>query len=147
MVDPGRVRALLDRLAEELGHLRRLASYSDEKLFEDADRFQGVKYRFVVAIEICIDVAQHVISSEGLRAPADFADAFVVLGESEVLDEDLVRHLGDMARFRNLLVHGYGRVDDARVSEILRTRLEDFDQFRSAIARIALSGNSTDSKT
>ena len=34
-----------------------------------------------------------------------------------------------MARFRNLLVHGYAVVDDNRVIEILQTRLEDLDAF------------------
>jgi uncharacterized protein YutE (UPF0331/DUF86 family) len=42
-----------------------------------------------------------------------------------------------MARFRNLLVHGYAQVDDQRVIEILRTRLDDFDRFRAAIAHAA----------
>jgi uncharacterized protein YutE (UPF0331/DUF86 family) len=43
-----------------------------------------------------------------------------------------------MARFRNLLVHGYLRVDDERVIEILRTCLGDFDSFKSQIAKAAL---------
>jgi uncharacterized protein YutE (UPF0331/DUF86 family) len=43
-----------------------------------------------------------------------------------------------MARFRNLLIHGYLRVDDRRVVEILRTRLDDLDAFRSQAARSAL---------
>jgi hypothetical protein len=44
-----------------------------------------------------------------------------------------------MARFRNLLVHVYERVDDRGVVEILKTRLDDFDAFREQIARAALS--------
>lgn len=40
-----------------------------------------------------------------------------------------------MARFRNLLIHGYQQVDDRRVVENLRTRLDDFERFRTAIAR------------
>jgi uncharacterized protein YutE (UPF0331/DUF86 family) len=93
MVDPGRVRTLLDRLAEELSHL---------------------------------------------RAPTSFADAFAVLGEAGFVDAGLVPALQEMARFRNLLVHGYLRVDDRRVVEILRTRLDDLDAFRSQAARSAL---------
>lgn len=95
MVDPGRVRALLDRLAEELSHL---------------------------------------------RAPASFADSFAVLGEAGFVDPGLVPALQEMARFRNLLVHGYLRVDDRRVAEILRTRLGDLDAFRAQVARRALEG-------
>jgi uncharacterized protein YutE (UPF0331/DUF86 family) len=62
MVDRGRFRELLDRLGEEMNHLRRLGSYPTEELLNDPDRVAAVKYRFVVAIEICIDIGQHIIS-------------------------------------------------------------------------------------
>ena len=42
-----------------------------------------------------------------------------------------------MARFRNLLVHGYAVVDDNRVIEILKTHLGDLDEFRRSLARTA----------
>ena len=51
------------------------------------------------------------------------------------LETDLVERLENMARFRNLLVHGYAIVDDARVVEILKTRLHDLDEFRQSVAR------------
>ncbi len=140
MVDPGRVRALLDRLAEELSHLRALAARDPAGLLADPDLLAAVKYRFVVAIETCIDLAQHAIASEGLRAPASFADSFAVLGEAGFVDPDLVPALQEMARFRNLLVHGYLRVDDRRVVAILRTRLDDLDAFRAQAARRTLQG-------
>jgi uncharacterized protein YutE (UPF0331/DUF86 family) len=139
MVDPGRLRALLDRLGEEIGHLRRLAAIAPEELLEDPDRLAAVKYRFVVAIETCIDAAQHVIASEGLRAPSDFADPFAVLGEAGLAPTDLVPALQEMARFRKLLVHGYRRVGDARVVEILGSRLHDLEAFRAQLARTSLA--------
>jgi len=95
----------------------------------------AVKYQFVVAIETCIDAGQHVIASEGLRAPHHFAETFAILGDAGYLEADTVAPLQDMARFRNLLVHGYLPVDDARVIEILRSRLGDLEAFRAQIAR------------
>lgn len=135
MVDPGRLRSLLDRMGEELQHLDRLATLESAALLEDSDRMAAVKYRFIVVIETAIDCCHHVIASEGLRAPADFADAFTVLAEAGMLPADLLPRMQDMARFRNLLVHGYARVDDGRVVEILRTRLDDVQAFRVALAR------------
>lgn len=93
-----------------------------------------MKYRFIVAVEAAIDSCRHIVASEGLRAPTDFADAFAALGEGGFLPADLVPALQDMARFRNLLVHGYARVDDARVVEVLRTRLGDLEAFRRSVA-------------
>ena len=70
MIDPLRLRALLERLGEEVTDLRRLAGYDTETLLADRDKLKSAKYGFVVAIEACIDAGQHVIASEGYRAPA-----------------------------------------------------------------------------
>lgn len=134
MVDPGRLRFLLDRIGAELQHLNRLAALDAQELLGNPDLMAAVKYRFIVAIEAAIDCCHHVIASERLRAAVDFADAFVVLGEAGMLPTELVFRLQDMARFRNLLVHGYARVDDRRVVEVLRTRLGDLQGFRTALA-------------
>lgn len=138
MVDTQRLVALVDRLKGETAQLRRLAGYPPDEILTDADRVASVKYRFVVAIEICIDAGQHIISSEGLRVPKDFADVFVVLAETGFVSQGMVPTLQEMARFRNLLVHGYADVDDRLVVEILRSRLDDFDAFRVEVARAAL---------
>lgn len=133
MVDLLRVKALLDRVAAEAAGLRRLSGASLEEL--QPDLINAVKYRFIVAIEAAIDVSRHVAASRGLRMPTDYADSFVVLGEAELLEPPLVAQLQNMARFRNLLVHGYAEVDDTMVVSILNTRLGDLDEFRRQIAR------------
>lgn len=138
MVDPEIVANLFARLEEEVKHLRRLAQGDTEALLTDRDALAAAKYGLVVAIEICIDVGQHVIASEQLRPPASFADVFTVLGESEFVPTGMVTTLRDMAGFRNVLVHAYLEVDDRKVVEFLKSRLGDFDAFRAAVARAAL---------
>ena len=134
MVDPLRVRTLLDRLATEVEALRRLGARSTGELLADDDLLAAVKYRFIIAIEVCIDVGRHVIASEGLRAPLDYAD---VLADAHLVDPAIAADLRDTARFRNLLVHNYTKVDDTRVVEILRERVDDLALFRTALARAA----------
>ena len=112
MIDAGRLRALLDRLTTELSHLERLAQLPDDELMSDGDRIAAVKYRFIVAIETCIDAGNHIIASEGLRAPSDYSDVFAVLAEAGFVPAELAPRLALMARFRNLLVHEYLAVED-----------------------------------
>jgi uncharacterized protein YutE (UPF0331/DUF86 family) len=137
VVDELRVRQMLDRLGEEIDALRRLSRRDAEELLHDDDLLAAVKYRFIVAIEVCIDIGRHVVASEGLRAPLDYADVFSVLAEAALLDSGATADLRDTARFRNLLVHGYAKVDDTRVVEILRDRVDDLAAFRIALARAA----------
>ena len=131
---PLRLPVLIETIENQSEHLRGLAEIPSADLLRDPVRLAAVKYFFVVAIEAAIDASRHVAIGLGLRSAQNFADAFVVLGEAGRLDGDLVARLQAMARFRNLLVHGYAVVDDARVVEILATRLGDLDDFRRQIA-------------
>lgn len=139
MVDPVRLAALLQRLQAEAESLRRLATRDGQEGLNE-DELAGAKYRLIVAIEVCIDIGQHIISSEGLKAAEDYGQVFEELGDAGFLSGNLVAELRGMTGFRNLLVHGYAVVNDRRVREILRTRLDDFDAFRRAVAPLAGDG-------
>jgi uncharacterized protein YutE (UPF0331/DUF86 family) len=62
------------------------------------------------------------------------------LGRSGWVPDDLAASLSALARFRNLLVHGYADVDDDRVLAILHSGvLDDLAAFREELARRAVS--------
>ncbi|MEB2344183.1 MAG: DUF86 domain-containing protein [Deltaproteobacteria bacterium] len=86
MVDERRVRRLLQRVSEDLGWLRGRASEDRAALSADADRLAALKYRFVTAIEGCLNVAQHLCASEGWGPPASNAEALRLLGRHQVLE-------------------------------------------------------------
>lgn len=135
MVDKPRLNALLSRVKEETDQLRPTAKKSDEELAASSETLPAAKYRFIVAIEACVDVARHIIASEGFRSPASFAEAFEVLGEHDLIAPELVDGMKEMAGFRNVLVHAYLTIDDEKVKHNLRHNLGDLDRFREAIAR------------
>ena len=135
MVDAPRVASLLQRIRDEAARLRRTAARDDTDLFEDPDLLPAAKYRLIVVIEAATDVADHIIASEGLRPSTSFADSFRSLREAGWLDPELADALADAARFRNVLVHQYADVDDHRVVEIMRTRVDDLDRFVDTIAQ------------
>lgn len=134
MVDAARLAALLQRLHDEVAALRRLAARSDEDLFASEDALPAAKYRLVVAVEACVDAADHVIASEGLRPATSFSDSFRSLKEAGWLTSEVASPLQDAARFRNLLVHQYAVVDDRRVLASIRSPLVDLEAFATAVA-------------
>jgi uncharacterized protein YutE (UPF0331/DUF86 family)/predicted nucleotidyltransferase len=136
MVDRTKFDTLLGMLNGYVATLRRLAAVPPGMLLADPDKVASVKYHFVVAIECCLDLAGHVISSEKYRTPADSADAFTVLVERGVCPTDLEDSLRAMARFRNRLVHVYWQVDDDLVVEYLHSHLDDFNRYATTLARM-----------
>jgi len=57
--------------------------------------------------------------------------------EHKLIDADLARRLGQMAGFRNLLVHGYSKIDDRLMLKIIRSDLGDLELFIEEILRLA----------
>lgn len=125
---------MLSNLRRYVGVLEGLATDPKGTFLAHPDRIGNAKYHFVIAIECCIDIANHIIASENFRFPKDNADSFAVLIEARILPDTLRDSLRDMARFRNRLVHMYWEVDDERVYEYLRTALGDMHSFARAVA-------------
>jgi uncharacterized protein YutE (UPF0331/DUF86 family) len=126
---------MLSNLRQYLGVLRGLAAVPRDAFLASPDQLGNAKYHFVIAVECCIDIANHIIASEGYRFPKDNADSFVVLIERSILEPGLRDALRAMARFGNRLVHLYWDVDDERVYEFLQEALGDIERFGNAIAR------------
>lgn len=120
MVDETRVLRLLRSVTDALAVLGRESTVDDTRR-SDPLWLPGIKYTFIVAIEACVDVAQHVCSSEGWGPPADNGAAMSLLGRHGVLDRDLAGRMRQAVGFRNVLVHDYVDVDDA----VVLHRLDD----------------------
>ena len=134
MVNPAKLDQLLGRLGGYIAVLRELAAVPGERFLADRDKVGNAKYHFVVAIECCVDIANHIIASEGYRIPRDNGDSFTVLVENGVLPAGNRERFAAMARFRNRLVHVYWEVDDAKVLEYLHTALDDLEGLLRAVA-------------
>lgn len=137
------IRARLKLLAEYVNDLLELQevdlqTYQENKLIRRA-----VERTLHLAVEVCLDVGQQIIAREGFRMPEDNKDVFVVLSDQEVLPGELLPDLISMAKFRNLIVHDYARIDNHVVFSILKRRLGDFDAFAQAIARYLEAPQST----
>ncbi|MGI9081306.1 MAG: type VII toxin-antitoxin system HepT family RNase toxin [Thermoleophilaceae bacterium] len=135
MVDPGRVRRLLEALADYRGKLVTLSELPAAEY--QGDRAFAGRYLVQVSAQVCIDMANHVIASSGWRTPADFRDAFTVLEEEGVLDAELAERMRALAGLRNRLVHVYEDVDDRIVYDSLSEGLSDLSSFSRAIAGLA----------
>jgi uncharacterized protein YutE (UPF0331/DUF86 family) len=127
------LRALLSRLSSRAAELEPYAAMETSEYLADPRAIHASKYLLVIAIEDALATANHVIASEGLRAPADYADAFRSLKDAGMVEASLSDRLEGMARFRNLLVHVYADVDDHRVHEFLRNDVGDLQELAAAI--------------
>lgn len=126
-----RLMALRNEIAYLRGEARDAASV--EAYLGNPRIKRAVERSLQVAVKICLDIGRRIIALEGLRYPADNQDIFRVLVEAHIIPDRMLPTLLNMARFRNLLVHEYARIDDAQVYAILQQRLSDFDAFADSV--------------
>jgi uncharacterized protein YutE (UPF0331/DUF86 family) len=133
MISAEKITDKFGQLDEFLSILKGMRKTPLDKFLKDKILIGSAKYYLQVSIECCLDIANHIIAAEGLRAPKDYADSFKVLEEQRVFDEKLGLKLRQMAKFRNRLVHLYGEIDDKYVYEFVKKDLKDFSDFKSVI--------------
>jgi len=123
---------IIDRNLRFLEEIKRL---SLEQFLESYRDIQAAKYSLLEIIEACIDIANYIISVKGFRRAEEYSEMFKVLKEEGVIRKELTTRLEDMAKFRNLLVHRYGEVDNERVLKIIKHNLKDIEDFEREIER------------
>jgi uncharacterized protein YutE (UPF0331/DUF86 family) len=134
-VNRDRLRELAGHLRDSVRQLHELGAATREAFLTDARTVNSAKYLLIVATEAALDICNHLAARRGGRSPADYADCIAVLREIGVVNDDLRSRLVKMARFRNLLVHLYWRVDDAEIYRLIRENLGDFDDYLAAVGR------------
>jgi len=86
-----------------------------------------------LACECCLDIAAHLISRSGFREPKDNKDMFAVLYENDIITGRTYSTMLKMAKFRNIVVHDYARIDPEIVICILKKDMTDFKRFGEEI--------------
>lgn len=133
MVSIEKISRKFIQLEEYLAILAKISETPSDVFVKDKILVGSAKYYLQVAIETCLDVANHIIAAERFRAPKDYADAFTVLEENNILKKIIGQKLRQMAKFRNRLVHLYGEIDDMFVYVFITSDIEDIKRFRKII--------------
>lgn len=135
MVDVALVLRKLASLDEYRRQLAEYAAISINEYRSDWKVQRIVERTLQMMIELCADIAGHIIADSALRTPVTYADTFRVLGEHGILTAEQTRVMEKMAKFRNVVVHQYEVVDAEIVVLILQKHLADFQLFSDVILR------------
>jgi uncharacterized protein YutE (UPF0331/DUF86 family) len=98
------------------------------------EKIYAVERLLQTTVESVIDSARLIVALQDWRLPKDERDAFLILAEHAVIDDDLAQRLLRAKGFRNVLVHEYVAVDTALVIRFLQSDLSDIQVFAIAAA-------------
>lgn len=128
-------------LAEKLEALRKCVRRLEEKrassadeLREDIDRQDILTLNLTRAVQLCVDMATHVLAATEEPAPATMGESFDGLLRLDLIDRELCERLQAAVGFRNVAIHNYQKIDWDIVHAITWQHLDDFRRFAQAVS-------------
>jgi uncharacterized protein YutE (UPF0331/DUF86 family) len=135
-MDPLIVAAKLESLRRCVVRIetRRVATAGD--LVADVDAQDILALNLTRAVQLCVDVALHVLADGDAPPPETMGEAFAALAQAGAISEALARRMRAAVGFRNLAVHAYQAIDWAIVHRLTYDGVDDLRAFAAAIARL-----------
>ena len=85
------------------------------------------------AVQLCVDIASHILSDAGGLVPDTMAGTFQALATQGILDEALGAKLKKSVGFRNIAIHQYQDINHKILFAVITEHLQDFKDFAKAI--------------
>lgn len=137
MLDHDLVRNRCQEIIESVERLRRISVIPLDVFLENQDQRDIACYRLQIAIEAALSLCYHIAAKQLKQVPEEYAQCFILLEKDGIITTDLSGKLQKMARFRNLLVHMYWKIDYTAVYNIIENNTDDLEEFcRQIVALI-----------
>lgn len=112
--------------------LRAIAKMSEDEFLKSPISQDIAKWHFYVAVQSCLDLGNHIISIKGFEMPEKYEDIIATLAKEKVISENLAKSLAGMGGFRNLIAHGYFKIDLNKLYSYLK-KTRDVKRFLKRI--------------
>lgn len=119
----------IESLKQYISILEGLQNITLAEVEKDPIKRGAIERYLQLAIEVCIDIAEMIISDQRLQTPQTAAEAIEILGEKGILDKDFAQNFSKAVGFRNILIHDYVKIDYGIVLKNLKSNLSDFHRF------------------
>ncbi|MBM4401717.1 MAG: DUF86 domain-containing protein [Candidatus Cloacimonetes bacterium] len=138
MPDKTFISRKIEFIQQDLLRLEEFANQTFDEVAKDWRSFAIVKNLLMEIIGRGIDINQHILAEEftpSISAPLDYTETFLKLGELMVLPKDFAEEIAKSAGFRNVIVHGYNRIDKSLVFQSVGAAIKQYTRYCGYIQR------------
>lgn len=135
MLDTLRVKSRVAEIRQRLIILeKRFKGVSESQLVEDENLNAAAEHHLQIAIQSCIDIANHIVAALGLERPShQTGEAFMSLAKEGIITKEFAQTMVKITGYRNVLVHGYLEVDRHQTYFNIQNNLPDLSEFAKQI--------------
>ena len=134
MVNRDVIASKLSELATRTSRVRKHAAQTQTELAADADRVDLVAFNLMLVVQICADIASHIVADAGWPNARTLAESFERLHEHAVIGSSTCAALSRAVGLRNVVAHGYAGIDLGSLHKAATQGLNDLDTFAREVA-------------
>lgn len=135
-MNPDIINRKLESLRRCIARIHSKMPLTQDDLQTDYDLQDIVSVNLERAVQMCVDIAAHVISETEASPPSTMAESFSRLADLELLTPQLAERMRKAVGLRNILVHHYTDIDWAIIYEVVTHHLRDFVLFAQVIDQL-----------
>jgi uncharacterized protein YutE (UPF0331/DUF86 family) len=135
MVNENLLVAKLTELSDRIQRARAHCPPTVQELADDRDALDLVSFNLMLAVQTCADIAAHIVSDEGWPTAKSLAIGFERLVEHGVTSAATAEQLKRAVGLRNVVAHGYARINVAMVHEAATRGTDDLERYAADIGR------------
>ena len=127
------IKTKLESLRKCLDRIESKKPETLEDLIQDIDTQDIIALNLERSVQLCVDIANHVLSSLDDAPAMSMAESFERLSEKKIIPNELAKNFKKAVGFRNLSVHAYYKIDWHLVWNILEGDLKDLVRFLECV--------------
>jgi uncharacterized protein YutE (UPF0331/DUF86 family) len=132
MPDPDVVLAKVAAVQRCLKRIQETTILEPESL-DDIDKQDIFVLNLQRSVQAVIDLATHIVASEGLGLSDTVKGNFKLLQNARVISKELAAKMESMVGFRNIAMHDYQVIDKDILKSILIHNLKDLEDFYTIV--------------
>ena len=127
------IKTKLESLRKCLDRIESKKPETLDDLLQDIDIQDIIALNLERSVQLCVDIANHILSSLDDAPAMSMAESFERLSEKRIIPNGLAQNLKRAVGFRNLSVHAYDKIDWQLVWNILEGDLIDLVRFLECV--------------
>lgn len=96
----------------------------------------AVERNLQTIIEAFIDIGKMLISDKKLKTPENNREIFTILNEQKLFPSEHINLIEKMIGLRNLIVHGYDKIDDRVVYGIIKKKIAGIEKIKKYFKKL-----------
>ena len=128
-MNPVVIASKLESLSRCLDRITSKNRKTLDQLLGDIDLQDILALNLERSIQLCVDIANHILSTLDDSPAMSMAESFERLSEKEIISKEMAGNLRRAVGFRNLSVHAYDKIDWNLVWTNIESDLKDLVNF------------------